>query len=114
MNKNLCTVPDCRDFGKYCRQHLADEETATKASDKEYLKVRAEFLKVHKVCQFGTCTKLATEVHHKKGRGKRYKTDPKTFMAVCSGHHKFIEQHPHFAKEKGYSESRLTHENKTV
>lgn len=114
MNKNLCQVPDCSRFGQYCRIHLTDEEKQMKTDTKEYLKVRKEFLETHKTCQVGTCKKPSKEVHHKKGRGKKYLCDPNTFLAVCSGHHKFIEEHPIWAKEQGYSLSRLSKENKTV
>lgn len=114
MQKNICQISTCVNYQRYCRVHLVDEEKQSKTDVKSYLKVREAFLKEHKTCEVGTCGKPAKEVHHKKGRSKKFLCDPKTFMAVCSGHHKFITEHPHFAKEHGYSESRLSHENKTV
>jgi hypothetical protein len=108
MTKNLCGDISCRNYGKYCRVHMADEEKQMKVDTKEYLKVRAEFLKANPTCTFGSCKKPATEVHHKKGRGKKYLCDAKTFLAVCPGHHRFITDHPHHARENGYSLSRLS------
>jgi hypothetical protein len=109
MNKNLCQQDDCYNRGRYARicGHLQDEEKESKENLSEYLKARKVFLLTHKTCQVGTCKKAAKEVHHKKGRSKKYLCDPKTFLAVCPGHHKFIEEHPIWAKENGYSESRL-------
>jgi hypothetical protein len=110
MTKNLCTVDDCPNKGRYARAcgHLEDQKKESEENLSEYLKVRKAFLSTHPTCEFGTCKKEAKEVHHKCGRSKRYLCDPRTFLAVCSGHHKFIETHPHFARENGYSLSRLS------
>jgi hypothetical protein len=114
MNKNLCTRDGCPNKGRYARTcgHLEDQKKESEENLSEYLKARKAFLLTHPTCQFGTCQKKATEVHHKRGRGKKYLCDPKTFLAVCGGHHKFIETHPHFAREKGYTLSRLSKSEK--
>lgn len=73
---------------------------------KEYLKVRAEYLKKHKTCQVKDCKEVAKEIHHKRGRLKNLLTNSLYFLAVCRKHHRQIEAMPHWAKEQGYSESR--------
>jgi hypothetical protein len=112
MTKNLCTVEDCPNKGRYARAcgHLEDQKKESEEHLSEYLKVRKAFLLAHPTCQFGTCQKKATELHHKRGRGKKYLCDTKTFMAVCPGHHRFITDHPIFARENNYTESRLKKE----
>ena len=74
-----------------------------------YDKRRLAFLALHKWCQAALpeCTKLATEVHHKKGRvGDNY-LDMTSWLAACHSCHHWIEHHPEKAKELGLSESRL-------
>lgn len=73
-----------------------------------YSKVRKEYLASHETCEasLAGCTHTATDIHHKKGRGI-YLNDSSTFLAVCRNCHNYIELHPDFAKQKGYSLSRL-------
>lgn len=108
MNKNICADPSCYNFGKYCRRHLTDEPTKQESKEKDYLKIRKEFLKEHPKCEVDKCVKDAKEIHHKKGRTGDLLTDTRYFLAVCSTHHKLIEAKPNWAKENGYSESRLS------
>lgn len=72
---------------------------------KTYSIMRREFLKANPKCAVFPW-KDATEIHHKKGRGK-YLNDPTTWLAVSREGHQWIEIHPVEAKEKGWSESRL-------
>lgn len=71
-----------------------------------YLKLREQFLKDNPKCVvFGT---RATQVHHGKGRvGKNY-LDVSTWLPVSDKGHKVIELNPKWAKQNGYSKSRLT------
>lgn len=77
----------------------------------EYSKKRAAFLIVHPICQAKLvgCTKDATDVHHKAGRGDNH-LKISTWLAVCRSCHAWIETHPSEAKELGLSESRLNQE----
>lgn len=59
------------------------------------------------VAGLDVCTGFATDIHHKKGRGE-YLLDTSTWLPVCRNCHAFIETHPAWAKEKGFSEDRLT------
>jgi hypothetical protein len=47
----------------------------------------------------------ATDVHHKKGRGK-YHLDVTTWLPVCRNCHAWIELNPIDAVELGFSDSR--------
>lgn len=76
--------------------------------DREYLKRRAKYLQEHPVCQCGAigCTGVATEIHHRKGRGI-WLLVVKFFLAVCRHCHDKIEAEPAWAKENGYSLDRV-------
>jgi len=78
-----------------------------KSQNKEYTKVRKQFLIEHPRCQVRGCNKVSEEIHHRRGRTGDLLTDPKFFLAVCRDHHMEIEQDPVWAKEQGYSLSRL-------
>lgn len=74
----------------------------------EYGKRRAAFLIVHPTCQAKLvgCTRQATDVHHKAGRGENH-LKISTWLAVCRSCHSWIEVHATEAKELGLSETRL-------
>jgi len=74
----------------------------------EYSKKRVAFLIVHSICQARLvgCTKEATDVHHKAGRGENH-LKISTWLAVCRSCHTWIELNPAEAKELGFSENRL-------
>ena len=75
---------------------------------KLYTKMRKKFLEENSLCQCGEhgCTGFSTQVHHKKGRGI-WLLIVQYWLAVCSNCHKFIENNPKEAKEKGYSLNRI-------
>lgn len=77
--------------------------------DNAYTKLRRIFLSEHDMCQacLPGCMGQATDVHHKKGRGKWYLVVA-TWMAVCRKCHQWIEEHPIEATEMGYRESKIT------
>lgn len=72
-----------------------------------YSKLRKIFLNNHSIChaKIFKCSLHATEVHHKKGRGK-YHLDTNTWLPVCRNCHTWIENNPSDAVELGFSESR--------
>lgn len=74
----------------------------------EYSKKRAAFLIVHPICQARLvgCTKEATDIHHKAGRGENH-LKISTWLAVCRSCHTWIETNPAEAKELGLSETRF-------
>jgi len=93
------------------------------ALNREYMKLRAEFLAAHPYCQWfmrehGLCEGLvlthggyydgsthpvtvSTEVHHVKGRGK-YLLDTSTWMAVSAEGHRNIHADPATSYAKKY------------
>ncbi len=73
-----------------------------------YAKCRASYFESHRKCEVEGCTNVATEIHHKGGRDGDNLF--KHLLAVCREHHQFIENNPLWAKEEGYSISRLANE----
>jgi len=78
--------------------------------NREYLKLRKIFLENNSTCFVKSewCTFTAQHVHHKAGRVGKLLTDINNFLAVCDNCHRKIEMNPLWAKEKGYSKSRLS------
>jgi len=77
--------------------------------NKAYSDVSKKYLKEHPVCEVALeiCTINAIEIHHKVGRIGFRLTDKKKFVAVCRACHRYLEEHPNWAKENNYSVSRL-------
>lgn len=73
--------------------------------NKKYLELRFIYLRDNPICEVKDCTHHATEIHHKKGRVGDALYD--NFLAVCSEHHRKIEENPLWAKLNGYSASRI-------
>jgi hypothetical protein len=96
------------------------------ALNREYMKLRDAFLKSHPWCWWWMLQNgyqesdvrengcvicnytnslilvpLATEIHHKKGRGK-YLNDTSTWMAVSAAGHRAIHANPKLSYERGY------------
>ncbi len=74
-----------------------------------YLKKRRIFMEQNNKCQakLSRCTYWATDVHHPQGRLGDLLTDESKFIALCRNCHTFIEENPAFAKEHGFSLSRI-------
>lgn len=76
----------------------------------KYSLVRAEYLSEREICEAkipGVCTGKATDVHHRAGRVGDLLTDKNNLLAVCRECHHEIEMRPEWAKEQGFSKSRL-------
>jgi|TARA_R110000851_G_scaffold108617_1_gene230060 hypothetical protein len=73
-----------------------------------YLKKRIEFLNKpeNKICPVFP-NSSTTEVHHMKGRTGSNYLDEQFWLAVSRKGHQKIEKNPNWAKEKGFSLSRL-------
>jgi RNA polymerase subunit RPABC4/transcription elongation factor Spt4 len=102
---------------KYCRDcwyQLEKPKQISPVSKKmretldEYGKRRAAYLIVHPICQARLvgCTKDATDVHHKAGRGENH-LKISTWLAVCRNCHTWITENSKEAIELGLSDSRL-------
>lgn len=77
-----------------------------------YSALRIVFLQQNPFCKMriiGICTHNATDVQHKKGRGKYY-LDTRFWMPACRGCHSWATDHPKEAIELGFALPRLTEE----
>ncbi|KGE14587.1 hypothetical protein DI53_1616 [Sphingobacterium deserti] len=74
-----------------------------------YLKKRRIFMEQNNTCKarLSGCTYWSTDVHHPQGRMGGLLTDESKFIALCRNCHNFIEENPNFAKENGFSISRI-------
>lgn len=90
------------------RQQIRKVSTKQAAKNQEYSKLRDDFMSHNPLCKanLSGCTKIATDLHHKKGR-VTYLLDVTTYIALCRNCHQKIEENPTMAKEKGFSDSRL-------
>jgi len=81
-----------------------------KEINKEYFILVEQFKKDNPHCKAKVneyCTERTDDPHHMRGRGD-YLLVVETWLPVCRSCHSYIEAHPQEAKEKGWSESRLT------
>lgn len=54
------------------------------------------------------CTKEATECHHSAGKSSKLQyLNEDDFIPTCRNCHRYVEEHPAFAKENGFSKNRL-------
>lgn len=51
-----------------------------------------------------------TDIHHKRGRVGSLFLDERYWVALSREGHKYVEEHPAWAKENGYSLNRLSDE----
>ena len=77
------------------------------SQERLYSKKKKAYLINHIQCEVPGCNKISEELHHKKGRIGSLLTNEKFFMGVCIEHHRKIEDFPDWAKENGFSLSRL-------
>ena len=82
----------------------------SKDDNKEYNKERKLYLKANNQCEakLQGCKKVATQIHHKKGRVGKLLTDVRYWLPVCEDCHRRIEDNPKMAYEKGLSLKRTT------
>ena len=66
--------------------------------EKEYSRLGKEFLAANPFCAVFP-SEMATQVHHRKGRGKFY-LDVSTWLATSANGHQFIHDNPAIAREK--------------
>ena len=78
--------------------------------EKIYTQLRKAFLnkKENKICPI--TKKPTTDIHHKKGRIGDLLLDTKYWVALSREGHKKVEENPLWAKENGYSLSRLAND----
>ena len=102
---------------KYCKacwynidkpKKIAPISKKMKVQLDDYSKLRLAFFVIHAICKakLQGCSGVATDIHHKAGRGENL-LKINTWLPVCRSCHSYIETHPDEAKELGLSESRL-------
>ena len=67
-----------------------------------YSKLRAAYLLLKPICACWDCTKPATDIHHTKGRTGELYLNTSHWMGLCREHHRYIHDHPAWAREIGY------------
>jgi hypothetical protein len=61
--------------------------------------LRLNFLLLSPICHL--CEQLATDIHHKEGRGSKT-NDTTTWLGVCRQCHTNIHNNPSWARTEGY------------
>lgn len=103
---NGCPECEMRGFLKkpMKRVRVAAFAPGRRKQDKEYERVRTQFMLEHPRCQAfgpaGQCMQPSTECHHRRLRGRFY-TDSSTFAALCSFHHTLTHSHPLWGRATG-------------
>lgn len=86
-------------FGKP-RKRIKQVSSRRLEINKQYGKIRKDYLwDKNFTCEI--CGGQATDIHHKKGRGK-YLLAKDTFMALCRECHQRIHDNPGWARENKY------------
>lgn len=123
MPIQLCSIKGCINEGRYCRIHRSDTVKppvkiavmgdGRKELEKEYRKVRKEFLRLHPICKEEGCKQPAVDIHHSAGKVGEKLIEAEHFVQLCRKHHQYYEVRPVEAKEKGISKSRLSKSKKS-
>lgn len=121
-----CKFPNCKRFAQpngYCIGHanfssgvsvkakevIPNESDGQKEIKKSLKAAYQGFITKHPKCQIKSpeCTKRATVIHHKAGRGKDVVLDQSTWMASCEHCNGYVEEHDAWARANGFKVSRL-------
>jgi hypothetical protein len=115
MNKDICTIPSCRNYERYCRIHRGENITPAKPINKEsdklkedlktYKKEARRFITQHPLCCI--CKQPATTIHHRAGRIGALLLDKTKWLQLCLPCHQKVTEDSAWAIKNGYSESRL-------
>lgn len=92
----------------YEKSRIAPRSKKRIAQEKIYNQLRKAFLNKNNICPI--TGEKTTDIHHMKGRIGDLLTDTKYWLAVSREAHIMIEQNPEWAKEHGYSLSRLSND----
>ncbi len=86
------------------RSRISAVSKKKQKDDKEYLRLRAIHLLEHRGCQIewdDGCTRAATQIHHRKRRGKHY-LNTKEFLSSCAHCHSMVEDNGKEAERRGF------------
>lgn len=104
--KEKATLLKAKEMDKQPRASVKKVSDKRKEQNKEYSELREQFL-LGRWCAYHGNPCIPTTVHHSKGRIGDLLTDTRYFVALCMEAHQYIESHPNWAKEHGFSASRL-------
>lgn len=99
MHQRIYGEAEIKQDGK---QKVREEE------EKIYEVNRKQYLADHPICEVRGCNNKAVEIHHKMGKIGKLIYNILYFLGVCRKCHKKIEANPQWAKQEGYSVSRLS------
>jgi hypothetical protein len=125
---NCGPCPHCNSFkterNGYCATYNADQRKAERqalkdaskvkkpikkvstkraAKNREYLKLRKEYLELYPVCEVVECHNRSIEIHHVCGKENDKLIDTNHFLAVCRDCHTWITEDSAKAIALGYS-----------
>ena len=69
--------------------------------NREYAKIRKQFLEKAPFCEVPDCIARSVEIHHSNHREGMKLCDAKHFVAVCRHCHMLIHDNPRWAREHG-------------
>jgi hypothetical protein len=93
-------------YCKPCSSKLGEKKSINKKSDKQiaidksYTWIRKQYMEQHPLCMMNLspeCTKIATDIHHKAGRGINT-LNISTFISCCRNCHNFCHLNPKLAR----------------
>lgn len=93
---------------KKAREPIPKRSEKMKEVVKDLKRLYARFLKTRPFCRIKSpvCTKIATIVHHMKGRTPAMIMDEEFWCEACPMCNLYVEEHPQWAMEKGFKISR--------
>lgn len=91
------------------KQYTIPKKSKKRAIEEaKYIVLRIEFLskKENQICPI--TKQPTTDIHHKRGRIGNLLLDTRYWVALSREGHKYVEEHPDWAKQNGFSLDRLT------
>lgn len=117
VNTDLNLCGDCSGLKQYTKKEkvikpISKRSAKRESEEREYSKLRKQYLAIHEYCEVEGCRCLATEIHHKGGRENDLLLNTDLFMSVCRDHHREITDNSRWAIENGYSIKRNSNQQK--
>ena len=87
------------------RARIAPASAKTRDRDRYYRDLRRVWLPGRQ-CEYPDCWDPATDVHHRRGRGRLHMLNVATWSALCRPHHQTVTDHPDHGRQVGLIQSR--------
>ena len=123
MQKDLCQIKSCTNYGKYARYcgHFSGQinkpkpiaprsKKLEKVMKNEYRPQVKEMIEAGTKCKVGSpvCTGKAQGFHHLQGRIGKLLTDTKKKIPCCNACNLFIEENSMWARANGFKLSKFS------